>query len=215
MLISFRLSNHFGINDRRLLDTLEVISSSLSCLRFLFYGKENNRKTSIVPSLCPWHWAMLLFRIRHELEIEMLRQIRVPLASSLRVANHAKKQNRDSRGHAPGRNCAAFLLTRQYAHGHRRSGFGAACPPATLRWQLGSGVDSIVNWAIGLPEERPWRSGIVSLHSWHGCILPFARIGQALTVNYDLGHSQQMPCVVRSPNFSASQLSGGQICVAV
>src|SRR5208282_3512930 len=70
---------------------------------------------------------------------------------------------------------------------------------SALRWHVGSGDDSILNWAIGLTVERHWRSGIVSLHSWHGCILPFTRIGQPLTVNYDLGHSRQMPCDVRSP----------------
>ena len=85
--------------------------------------KTHNSPTGNLPLVLARYWVLLLSSIRYELQIELLRQIRVPLAGDLRVADHAKKQNRDSRRHAQCWNWTALSHTQQYAHNQRIFGW--------------------------------------------------------------------------------------------
>ena len=91
------------------------------------------------------YWVLLLISIRYELQIDLLRQIRVPLACDLRVADDAKKQNRDSRGHAPCWDCTALSHTQRHAHDQRLFGWTNCYTLQTTTVRLNVEENQLVN----------------------------------------------------------------------
>src|SRR6516165_1806016 len=61
----------------------------------------------------------LLVRLRYKVQIDLLRQLGIPLPGNSRIASEAKKQDRYTRRHGPCGNCAAFTQTSRHAHGER------------------------------------------------------------------------------------------------
>src|ERR1035437_2232877 len=65
------------------------------------------------------HRMLLLTRVWHKLQIDLLRQICIPMARDLGIAEQAKEDDCDPRSHAPDRDSVTLPQTSRHGHGQR------------------------------------------------------------------------------------------------